>query len=261
MWKIFNRSVWKSQILNWRRKQMRNNLISNIGESRVNASVFIKKEWRKERQKLRGFRKLRYDRSLSASTPLSTLPLGPVFSEGPWRLAYVTDTGLSQPGYNGSPQGLHHKWDLSACVASWLLSLGSFSHWLLRWRLLLFGEGIDTSSLKGIWSFHGTETIKHVQWGSSKLFRESQIRGSTWSPQVLQYEQAFKNFHKSKGSAQCERNGGNKRNRKLEEDGHAQEGTLVNYGQYLPTSKEPAYVKQTLVIKCKGKMGFPHVVA
>lgn len=124
------------------------------------------------------------------------------------------------------PSGSASQMGFKRMFASWLLSLGSFSHWLLKWRLLLFGGGIDTSSLKGIWSFHGTETIKRVQWGSSKLFRESQMCGSTWSPQVLQYEQAFKNFHKSKGSAQCERNGGNKRNRKLEEDGHAQEGTL-----------------------------------
>lgn len=40
------------------------------------------------------------------------------------------------------PSGSASQMGFKCMFASRLLSLGSFSHWLLRWRLLLFGKGL-----------------------------------------------------------------------------------------------------------------------
>lgn len=89
--------------------------------------------------------------------------------------------------------------------ASRLLSLASFSHWLLQQRLSLFRKENDAPPHKRTRSFHGTENIECVQWGCSKLFRESQMHWSTWGPQTSHYEQTLKNVHKSKKSTYCEK--------------------------------------------------------
>lgn len=54
--------------------------ISETGESRVNTSVSKRKNEERQDKMLRGFRKLKCDRFLSASTGLPVLPLSTGFS-------------------------------------------------------------------------------------------------------------------------------------------------------------------------------------
>lgn len=119
--------------------------------------VFLKEREEKQDKMLRGFIKLRCDRSLSASTLLPVLPLCSLLPEGAGRLAPVADRWLSQPGYNGTPSGSESHMRLKPLFASWLPSLDSFSHWFLKCRLLLSRKENPASSLKRLWSFRGTE--------------------------------------------------------------------------------------------------------
>lgn len=177
---------------------MRNNLISDTGEARVDANV--SRRMKKVKTKAKRIQEIKIWQVSVCLSPSFHIATGPCLLgrslEACLCYRYRTFSAWVQWEHSGSLSQIGFKW----MFASPLLSLASFSHWLLQQRLSLVRKENDAPSLKRTRSFHGTENIECVQWGCSKLFRESQMQWSTWGPQTSHYEQTLKNVHNFKKS-------------------------------------------------------------